>query len=79
MPPLRLPRAVRLLRRRQGQGVLRGDHQTRRAAPRRGLRLPALPGEADLPAEGDDVDGRSSPALFELVEAWALEDHDGRN
>ena len=27
-------------------------------APRRGLRLPALPGQAGLPEEGDDPDGR---------------------
>ena len=27
-------------------------------APRRGLRLPTLPGEACLPTEGDDPDGQ---------------------
>ena len=58
------------------QGVLRSDSQPRRPAPRRGLGLPTLPGEAGLREEGDDPDGQEFAGLFELVEAWTLDDHD---
>ena len=59
---MRLRRALRLLRRglcrRQGQGIFRDHLQPRGTAPRPGLHLPALPGQAGLPAEGDDPDGQ---------------------
>ncbi len=42
---------------RQGQGLFRGGRQPQGPAPRRGLRLSALPGEAGLPPEGDDAHG----------------------
>ena len=44
-------------------------------APRRKLHLSV---QAGLPPERDDPHGKESAALFELVEAWALEDHDDR-
>ena len=59
---MRLRRALRLLRRRicrrQGQGIFRDAGQPGRTAPRPGLRLPILPGQAGMPAEGDDPDGQ---------------------
>ena len=42
------------------------DGQPRRSAPRRGVRLPALPGQAGLPAEGDDPDGQEFPCAFRV-------------
>ena len=53
-------------------------------APRRGLRLPALPGEACQVKRAClqkvmPLMAGSSPGIFELVEAWALEDNDDRS
>ena len=50
-----------------------------RERPPRGLRLPVLPGEAGLPAEGDDPAGQELPGPLELVGVWAPEAHDGRS
>ena len=72
-PPVRLPRALCLLRRgicrRQGQGVLRGDCQPRGPAPRRGLRLPDLPVEAGPPPESDDAHGQKFAVALRAVGA----------
>ena len=55
-PPLRLPRALCLLRR----GCACQPCQVKRACLQKLMTLMA----------------RTSPGVFELVEAWALEDHD---
>lgn len=82
-PSVRLSRSLRLLRpgvyRRQRQGRFRGSGRFRWPAPLRGLQLPVLSGEDHLAGAPLTVMANSAPDLFDLVQAWVLDDHDDRD
>ena len=60
------------------KAFFRGDRQPGGTTPRPGLRLPALPGQAGMPAEGDDPDGQEFAGTLRAAGSRALEDPDDR-
>ena len=73
-PAAAMPR----VRRWQGQGIFRDHLQPGRTAPHPGLRCQPCQVKRACLQKVMTLLARSSPALFELVEAWTLDEHDGR-